>query len=313
VIEYAKNAGGAPRGGALQVNGFSKLRALNTIFRRNAADYGGAIACTHYASPEITGCLLVENVAFRGGSAIHCIDAYPRITNCTIVDNEDRNPEVFDPAAAIYAHISRPRITGSIVQGNISHYFEPAPVLYGKSYYTTWSDMGDGWPGEGNIDEDPLFVGSGEHSYALSSASPCVNAGRPDTTGLGLPPLDLAGLLRVAAGRVDMGAYEGTLEATGVPLASDALFLAPNRPNPFSRETTISFRLRETRPVRVSVIDVTGRRVAVLADDVYEAGAHAVEWDGRDAHGRAVASGVYFARLEAGDRSESRRIVLLRR
>jgi hypothetical protein len=38
-----------------------------------------------------------------------------------------------------------------------------------------------------------------------------------------------------------------------------------------------------------------------------------VEWDGRDAHGRAVASGVYFARLEAGDRSESRRIVLLRR
>jgi flagellar hook assembly protein FlgD len=51
----------------------------------------------------------------------------------------------------------------------------------------------------------------------------------------------------------------------------------------------------------------------VLADDVYEAGAHAVEWDGRDAHGRAVASGVYFARLEAGDRSESRRIVLLRR
>ncbi len=313
VIEYAKNAGDSLRGGALQVSGFSKLSVVNSVLRRNAADFGGALACTHYAAPEITGCLIVDNVAFLGGSAVHCLDAYPRLTACTIVGNEDRNPEIFDPAAAIYAHLSAPRITGCILRDNPSAYFEPTQILYGKSDCTAWSDIGDGWPGEGNIDEDPLFAGGAPHPYALQAMSPCVNAGSPDSAGLGLPARDLAGTPRLLEGRIDMGAYEGDPQATGVESAVGPFRLEPNLPNPFASATSIRFRLAESRSVRVVVCDAAGRRVARLADGVRGPGLHEIAWNGTDDRGRPLPSGVYFARLDAGPESGSRKLIFLRR
>ena len=61
---------------------------------------------------------------------------------------------------------------------------------------------------EGNINADPLFIGAGEYPFSLSNESPCVNSGTPDTTGLNLPAIDLAGNPRVYGGRIEMGAYE---------------------------------------------------------------------------------------------------------
>ena len=312
VIEYAKNAGDSLRGGALQVIGFSKLSLENSILRHNVADFGGAMVFTHYASPEIKGCLIVENVAFNGGSALHCLDAYPRLINCTIVANEDRNPHIVDPAAAIYAHISKPQLTGSILRSNPSNYFMPTQILYGKSYYTTWSNIGDDWPGEGNIDEDPLFMGGGDHPYCLQTGSPCVNTGPPDSTGLHLPMWDLAGSPRFREGRLDMGAYEGNPETVGVGATLGISRLQPNHPNPFGPATTIRFRLAQRHAVHLVVIDVTGRHVTVLADDVYGAGLHEIWWDGLAKHGRPVSSGIYWVRLDAGAVSESQKLVLLR-
>ena len=68
----------------------------------------------------------------------------------------------------------------------------------------------------------------------------------------------------------------------------------------------------EDREVLLSVHDVRGRRLVVLADGHHEAGAFVKRWDGRDAHGRPVASGVYFACLQAGDLTATRKMVLLR-
>jgi hypothetical protein len=68
--------------------------------------------------------------------------------------------------------------------------------------------------GEGNIDQEPLFAGSGGHPFELSDASPCLDAGTPDTTGLSLPAWDLMGNYRLWDGDgngdtiIDMGAYE---------------------------------------------------------------------------------------------------------
>jgi flagellar hook assembly protein FlgD len=67
----------------------------------------------------------------------------------------------------------------------------------------------------------------------------------------------------------------------------------------------------QRRHVTLSVFDVAGRRVRTLVDGWMRAGPHSSRWDGRDDGGRAVASGVYFARLEAG-RILSRRMVLLK-
>lgn len=85
-----------------------------------------------------------------------------------------------------------------------------------------------------------------------------------------------------------------------------------NKPNPFNPLTSIYFSLPETGAVRLAVYDVQGRRVAILAEGQYGAGDFATIWNGINAEGRAVASGVYFARLEMGDLSITRRMVLIR-
>lgn len=75
--------------------------------------------------------------------------------------------------------------------------------------------------------------------------------------------------------------------------------LERNVPNPFNPRTLIRFAVPHTAPVQLRVYDARGRAVATLVDETLTAGHHEVVWDGRDASGRAVASGVYFARMQA--------------
>ena len=91
-----------------------------------------------------------------------------------------------------------------------------------------------------------------------------------------------------------------------------ALALYQNVPNPFNPMTTIRFSLpRDARAV-LSVYAVDGSEVARLIDEKRPSGLNEVRWDGRDAGGRALASGVYFYRLEAAGRVLTRKAVLLR-
>ena len=69
---------------------------------------------------------------------------------------------------------------------------------------------------------------------------------------------------------------------------------------------------RVAMPVTLAIYDVAGRRVRELAGGTWTAGDHDVVWDGRDARGRASASGVYFARLVTPERTETRSLVLVR-
>ncbi|MCK4413794.1 MAG: hypothetical protein KAY32_09635 [Candidatus Eisenbacteria sp.] len=81
-------------------------------------------------------------------------------------------------------------------------------------------------------------------------------------------------------------------------------------PNPFTARTTIGFSLTESRFVRMAVYALDGRRIATLLDEAIPAGWHEVPWDGIDKQGRRAANGVYYCRIEAGDRCRTRRIVL---
>ncbi|MCB0275519.1 MAG: SMP-30/gluconolactonase/LRE family protein [Calditrichaeota bacterium] len=83
--------------------------------------------------------------------------------------------------------------------------------------------------------------------------------------------------------------------------------LQQNFPNPFNPETVIRYHLSQNARVSLRVFDLSGREVAVLADGEQGAGEHAVRFDGS-----AVASGVYFYRLESGASAETRKMVLLR-
>ena len=85
-----------------------------------------------------------------------------------------------------------------------------------------------------------------------------------------------------------------------------------NHPNPFNPRTKISYSISQAGPVKVSVYNVRGQRVAVLVDEVKPAGEHSVVWDGKDDNGRSMASGLYFCRMEAGGKSLNQKMTLLK-
>lgn len=84
------------------------------------------------------------------------------------------------------------------------------------------------------------------------------------------------------------------LQAAGLPAITR---LAGFRPNPFFRMTSVSFELARPAQVRLEVYSPAGTRVRGLAELKFEAGRHAVTWDGRDDSGRRVSPGVYFVRF----------------
>ena len=88
--------------------------------------------------------------------------------------------------------------------------------------------------------------------------------------------------------------------------------LLQNYPNPFNASTAIRYQLAQAARVRLAVFDLLGRKVKVLLHQDRPAGAHAVTWDGTDESGRAVASGVYFYRLELDLSARSHKMILLR-
>ena len=92
-----------------------------------------------------------------------------------------------------------------------------------------------------------------------------------------------------------------------------AFVLYPNYPNPFNGRTLLSFSLPESRPeVELAVYDLLGQKLAVLVRGARGPGFHSVEWNGRDESGRALASGSYLYRLQAGRYQAVGKLMLLR-
>ena len=109
------------------------------------------------------------------------------------------------------------------------------------------------------------------------------------------------------------------LEQTGTAVEEESGAVLPNGtwleqnfPNPFNGETAIRFALLERGKVELVVYNLAGQKVVELIAGVETAGEHVVLWDGRDRHGRELASGVYFYRLRLGDQMQTRKLALLR-
>lgn len=88
--------------------------------------------------------------------------------------------------------------------------------------------------------------------------------------------------------------------------------LNQNYPNPFSRNTRITFSVPRNDVVKLSLFDLTGRRVRTLANHRFSPGIHSVKWDGKDDRGMIVSSGVYLYRLEVGQYSETKKLTFIR-
>jgi hypothetical protein len=93
--------------------------------------------------------------------------------------------------------------------------------------------------------------------------------------------------------------------------------LYQNYPNPFNPTTKIQFRVesiefREPSHTTLKIYNILGQLVKVLVDEEKVAGTYTAYWDGKDQNGQPVSSGIYFYKLDAGDFTEVKKMVLIK-
>ena len=154
--------------------------------------------------------------------------------------------------------------------------------------------------------------------FRPSAANLIASVAAPDTTAHLGPGPGTAAYYTLCA--VDGSGYASGFAAEAMlgpptdagPPAPHRFQLHPNVPNPFNPATTIRFEQDRAGPVVLEIFDLSGRLVRTLVRAAREPGLHAATWDGTDAQGRRVASGVYVVRLQSGERTLSRKIVALK-
>ena len=228
---------------------------------------------------------LINNESIISTGALHCgPDSSVELTNCILNNNFPIEISLHNYNSDVTLSISYSDIQGGLegieTNGN------------GEIFWL-----------EGNIDEDPLFIGTGDYPFTLSENSPCIDTGTPDTIGLNLPPWDIIGNERIWDGdedgvaTIDMGAYEfGSPEY--VEITNDELQITSyelsNYPNPFNPTTTIHFETTNLHEnAQIEIYNIKGRRVDTIP--IYSsthAPMYSVIWNAKK-----FSSGVYFYKL----------------
>ena len=171
------------------INNGSTSIILDCIFNKNSANSGGAIYTD--LSAIFVNCTVIENTAEKYGGAIYAENSSSpsSFINCTVVNN---SAQQFG-GGIFFGLNTTHEITNSIFWAN-----HPEEIYNSYSNPTVvYSNIQDGWPGEGNIDENPRFMAPYEGNFHLKSNSPCIDTGDPTfEVPLGGGP------------RIDMGVYE---------------------------------------------------------------------------------------------------------
>lgn len=111
---------------------------------------------------------------------------------------------------------------------------------------------------------------------------------------------------------IDSTRYGITLDVSEHAGLPPDFALYQNFPNPFNPATVISYSLSRQTDVTIRVVDLLGREIRALVDETLPAGTHSVTWDGRDAQGRPVSSGVYLYQLRTSESGGVRKMLLMR-
>ncbi len=180
---------------------------MNCDISHNSASEGGGITINYCGDLMITNCTISNNTAYSNGGGIGCSYSSPAITNCTISGNIASGLW----GGGILNVYSGTTITNCILWGDSApmgpeiFVLDPSePEMSGTKdslLVVEHSDIEGGWPGEGNIDSNPLFVGGGD--YHLTAGSPCIDTGTD-----GGAYTDKDGEVRPLGAGFDMGADE---------------------------------------------------------------------------------------------------------
>ena len=216
------------QGGAIYLAPDAFARIERCYIQQNRADQGGGIyiaGSSPFVEPqqtvEITNCLIAENLA---GGAIILNHNRVNMTNCTIANNSAHiGGGVY---VGFIGEVSyQTQIKNCIIWGNAPEDLNWAEGTSEDDLFISFSDLGQDWLGQGNINADPCFVGAGDyhlvspagrwdpasqlwfHDYA-SGISPCIDAGKSDQVVGERTPGDKF---------ANMGCYGMTAQASSQP------------------------------------------------------------------------------------------------
>ncbi|HNW99762.1 MAG TPA: YCF48-related protein [Candidatus Cloacimonadota bacterium] len=92
-----------------------------------------------------------------------------------------------------------------------------------------------------------------------------------------------------------------------IPMALSAAY-----PNPFHTSTTFNYTIPKSGKVDISIYNIKGQLVRTLTDDIVKEGSHSLLWNGENNDGKTVSSGVYFCKLHSGNKTVSRKLILVK-
>jgi hypothetical protein len=212
------------------------------IFTRN---YGGGMESWYVCSPTLDNCIFSGNSAHRSGGGVYNGDQVStRLKNCTFSGNSIIGNYWVGGMGSF-------TLTNCIVWGNMAEQLSRDSIMN-----ISYTNVQDGFPGEGNINADPCFVQPGywdasgvwiQGDYHLLSDSPCIDAGDPNY----VPEpneTDLDGKPRVINERIDMGAYEY------IPAVSARVRIIPRTINLKSKGKWIAAFIR--LPEDYNIVDI---------------------------------------------------------
>ncbi len=216
-------------GGGIRCDSSSPLISGNVISNNWSSDgYGGGICCT-FSDPIISNNVIRDNEMIQcgeKGGGIYCRDSSPLIANNIITGNSGN----YGSGGGIFCQDSAATMINNTVCGNTTlregggiccsggtaaivntilrdNAAGSDPQVHGDGVSVTFCNVEGGWPGQGNIDADPLFVDPLAGDFHLTFDSPCRNRGDNNA----IPPAmeeDWEGDPRIVQGVVDIGADE---------------------------------------------------------------------------------------------------------
>jgi len=279
----------------------------NVIITSNNTPGDGGGMYIEQSCPILLNVTLTNNYAGTGGGGLFLIrNGNTILKNCILWS---------DSLAEIYFSNEWPNAPNTITVSYSNIQGGQAGIITNNNGTVHWL--------EGNINEDPLFVGTGDYPYLLSSGSPCIDAGDPDTVyNDPEDPNNLGYALWPAMGTIrnDMGTYGGpnaaswNIVVTAVEndekenLQTPTDFeLSQNYPNPFNSSTTIQYSIKERSSVELVLYDILGSQVKVLLKENQDAGNYKVNFDANN-----LASGLYLYRIQAGSFIDTKKMILLK-
>jgi predicted outer membrane repeat protein len=273
----------ASNGGGLY-DGNPDFRLINNIICNNYADIGGAIYN-----------------GLTGSTAIY--------VNNTICNNNANQ------AGGVQCNSSSLQLVNNIIFGNTALSGEMEQIGVGMGApIVTYCNVQDGYGGLDNIVENPSFIAptyeSGTDCDATNAdwsidpfSSACINTGKPNTAGLGLPATDFAGNDRIIDGRIDIGAFEAIIPAAYITTkhANEMFYIFPN---PCRGIVNFEFLNNEKTNFKINVLNSYGQQIfkkqylntSYIKDKIDLS---------------AFPNGIYFVKLKNGNSVFIKKMILL--